>query len=279
MLLNLIEISKVNLLTVHDLLCKKSFKTIDVVLQTPGGDINAAFLITKVLRKHADKVNIIVPLYAKSAGTLMCLGADQILLTDLSELGPLDTQIYEEQDGGEFRYISALNGFKALEEIRLHAIESLDIVTKLILARSSLKIPEAIRFATEFSGKTSGTLYSKLNPEKIGEYARALEIGERYGIMLLTRYRGWDDEKAKITIKTLVKEYPSHSFIIDLDELQSLGLPAYKIDDRLTDCMLGLRKYLLQTKKDVIELFELKDEIVESSPEIEATDKINSLLV
>ena len=115
LVLDLKEISKGNLLVIHDLLCKKQFNVLDVVLQTPGGDIDAAFLITKVLRKHAKKINIIVPLYAKSAGTLVCLGADEILMTDLSELGPLDTQISEQQDGGHFRYISALNGFKALE--------------------------------------------------------------------------------------------------------------------------------------------------------------------
>jgi len=178
LILDLKEISKGVLLIIHDLLCKKQFEALDVVLQTPGGDIDAAFLITKVLRKHAKKVNVIVPLYAKSAGTLICLGADEILMTDLSELGPLDTQISEQQDGGHFRYTSALNGFKALEQVQLHTIETLDIATKLILARSSMKISEAVRLATEFSGQTSGTLYSKLNPEKIGEYARALEIGE-----------------------------------------------------------------------------------------------------
>lgn len=256
LILDLKEISKGVLFVIHDLLCKKQFEALDVVLQTPGGDIDAAFLITKVLRKHAKKVNVIVPLYAKSAGTLMCLGADEILMTDLSELGPLDTQISEQQDGGHFRYTSALNGFKALEQVQLHTIETLDIATKLILARSSMKISEAVRLATEFSGQTSGTLYSKLNPEKIGEYARALEIGERYGIMLLTRYRSWNPEKADTTIKTLVKQYPSHGFIIDVEELQSLGLPASRINDKLIDVMIELRRSLLKTESDIIELVE-----------------------
>jgi len=256
LLLDLKEIRKPDLLIIHDLICKKNFESLDVILQTPGGDIDAAFLIIKVLRKKAKQVNIIVPLYAKSAGTLMCLGADQILLTELSELGPLDTQIFEQQEGGQSGYTSALNGFKALEQVQLHTIETLDIATKLILARSRMKISEAIHLAAEFSGQTSGTLYSKLNPYKIGEYARALEIGEQYGITLLNRYRGWAREKAEKTVKTLVKQYPSHGFIIDLEELVSLGLPAIKINGNLTDTIINLRKKLLETQQTIIELIE-----------------------
>jgi len=256
LLLDLKEIRKPDLLIIHDLICKKNFESLDVVLQTPGGDIDAAFLIIKVLRKKAKQVNIIVPLYAKSAGTLMCLGADQILLTELSELGPLDTQIFEQQEGGQSGYTSALNGFKALEQVQRHAIETLDIATKLILARSRMKISEAVHLAAEFSGQTSGTLYSKLNPYKIGEYARALEIGEQYGITLLNRYRGWTKEKAEKTVKTLVKQYPSHGFIIDLEELISLGLPAIKINENLTDTIINLRKKLLETQQTIIELIE-----------------------
>lgn len=258
LILDLKEVSKSVLLSVHDLLCKKQFKALDVILQTPGGDINAAFLITKVLRKHAEQVNIIVPLYAKSAGTLICLGADAIFLTDLSELGPLDTQIPEQQDGGHSRYVSALNGFKALEQVQLHAIETLDIATKLLLSRSDMKISDAVRLATEFSGQTAGTLYSKMNPEKIGEYARALEVGERYGVTLLVQYCGWEVSKAKKTIETLVKGYPSHGFIIDLEELRSLGIPVAKIDasEKLVDPMIELRRYLLESESDIIELVE-----------------------
>lgn len=266
LLLNLNGIEKPEMLKIHDLLFEKKFNSIDIILQTPGGDINAAFLITKILRKTAKKVNIIVPLYAKSAGTLICLGADQILLTDLSELCPLDTQILEQQDGGQCDYASALNGFKALEQVQMHSIETLDLATKLILSRSGMMITEAIRLASDFSGKTSGKLYAKLNPHKIGEYARALEIGEQYGIILLERYMGWDKKKAENTVKILVKQYPSHGFVIDCEELVSLGLPAVKIDGGLSKDILRLRKKLLKERQDIIELIEPEND--EESPTI-----------
>ncbi|MBZ0155389.1 MAG: hypothetical protein K8I29_04135 [Alphaproteobacteria bacterium] len=268
LVLDLKTIRQTELNSVHETLLGKSFDELDVVLQTPGGDIDAAFLIVKILRKQARKVNILVPRFAKSAGTLICLGADAILLTDLSELGPLDTQIYEEVDGGMSGYVSALNGFKALEQVQLHTIETLDIATKLILSRSRMKITEAIHLATEFSGQTSGTLYSMLNPSKIGEYARALEIGEHYGILILTRYMGWPREKAEATVKQLVKQYPSHGFVIDLEELCLLGLPAKEVDAALMDSVSALRKQLLlKSSNSLIELIEPEAAVKHSGQE------------
>ncbi|NCD00685.1 hypothetical protein EOL94_01165 [bacterium] len=260
LLLNLKEIQKDSALKVHKIFCKKKFEELDIILQTPGGDIDASFLITKILRNRAKKINIIVPLYAKSAGTLMCMGADEIILTDLSELGPLDTQIFEQKDGGQVRYTSALNGFKALEQTQMHAVETMDVATKLILARSRMKIFEAIQLAIEFSAQTSGKLYSNLNPEKIGEYARALEIGEKYGIIILTRYMGWPNELAENTVRTLVKQYPSHGFIIDFEELSALKLPAKKVGDDILDSVLDIRENLLKIDQNIIELFEIEEE-------------------
>lgn len=256
LVLDIKEVEPQICLTLHKLLFGKSFKVLDVVLQTPGGDIDAAFNITKLLRYASKSVNIIVPLFAKSAGTLMCLGGDCILLTTLSELGPLDTQIKEHQEGGAPTYASALNGFKALEQVQLHTIETLDIATRLILQRSGMKIAEAFKLASDFSGITSGTLYHQLDPKKIGEYARALEIGERYGIMILTRYMGWSEEKADPLVKKLVKWYPNHGFIIDAEELKAIGLPAQIVNDQEESLLDELRVAFLNSKGTIIELIE-----------------------
>lgn len=265
LLLDLKEITKLDVLAAHKILCSVKFDTLDVILQTPGGDADAAYFLAKLLKSRAEVVNIIVPLYAKSAGTLMCLGADHLLLTDLSELGPLDTQILEQHDGGERKMVSALNGFKALEQIQKHNLETLDIATKLFLSRCPMKVSEAIQLSIDFSSKTSGTLYSQLDPSKIGEYARVLEIGERYGIILLTRYLKWDEQTAEVLVSKLVKGYPSHSFIIDYDELSSLGLPVEKITEDLLAPILNLREMLLSTKQNTIKLFNTT-ELVSQTP-------------
>ncbi|MFH1712077.1 MAG: hypothetical protein ABH846_02470 [Patescibacteria group bacterium] len=255
-LLNLKTVDKGCCLELRKQLSDKSPEKLTVVLQTGGGDIDSAFLISKLLRNHADLLQIIVPLYAKSAGTLICLAANRILLTEISELGPLDTQIFEQKDGGTSGYTSALNGFKALEQVQQHTIETLDIAAKLILARSQMKISEAISLASEFTGQTSGTLYGSLDPQKIGEYARALEIGERYGIMILTRYCGWSPEDAQNVVRHLVKQYPHHGFVIDHDELQMLGLKAEYIQKEHSDDVSKIGDLLLQLESNKIQLYE-----------------------
>ena len=257
--LQLETIDIASLLKTHKLLHRKAFNTLDVILNTPGGDIDAAFQYTKILRKKSKKINILVPLFSKSAGTLMCLCGDKIFLTDLSELGPLDTQIQESQEGDVPSYSSALNGFKALEQVQRHSLETLDIAAKLIYNRSKLKMSEAVHLAIEFSGQTVGTLYGKLNPLKIGEYARALEIGEKYGIMILTDYMNWDFKRAQDTIKKLVYDYPSHAFVIDFKELQSIGLPAEEVGTDIEEHMFELRDVIInviKSRNTIIHLIE-----------------------
>ena len=66
----------------------------DLLLHTTGGSIDAAEKLMGMLRRHVGpaRLRIIVPDFAKSAGTLMVLGADSVVMSDTSELGPIDPQ-------------------------------------------------------------------------------------------------------------------------------------------------------------------------------------------
>jgi hypothetical protein len=77
-------------------------KDLDLLLHTGGGDMDAAEkIITMVRTKVGDAVlRVVVPDYAKSAGTLMALGADFIVMSDSSELGPIDPQIVMDDGKG-----------------------------------------------------------------------------------------------------------------------------------------------------------------------------------
>ena len=195
---------------------------------------------------------------------MIALGADEILVTELTELGPLDAEVREMQDGDCPDYKSALDGFKALEQIQKHTLETLDTTASLIVIRSGgMKLAEAVGLANGFTGQTSGKLYDKLDPKQIGSYARALEIGERYGISILCNLMGWAEDKAKDTVKQLVWNYPSHSFIIDREELNNLGLTTNEIvveieidGGKKIDAIDLLNKALLKTQETVIDLYE-----------------------
>ena len=66
---------------------------LDLVLHTPGGLVLAALQIARAVRNHKGKVTVFVPHYAMSGGTLISLGADEIVMSPHAVLGPVDPQI------------------------------------------------------------------------------------------------------------------------------------------------------------------------------------------
>lgn len=63
-----------------------------VMLATPGGDGEVAIRLVRAMQARCSHLTIIVPDMAKSAGTIMCLGADALLMGPSSDLGPVDPQ-------------------------------------------------------------------------------------------------------------------------------------------------------------------------------------------
>jgi hypothetical protein len=97
----------------------------------------------KFFRRRYDRVNAIVPLKAKSAATLMCLGADRIAMGEFAHLGPVDIQIVDPIERGAESF-SPLDEFKSMEFMRDYAVEILDFFTGLFLERSGMSVKEAM---------------------------------------------------------------------------------------------------------------------------------------
>jgi ClpP class serine protease len=68
-------------------------RAIIIILHTPGGLVLAASQIAQALRDHDGRVTAVVPHYAMSGGTLIALGADEIVIDDHAALGPVDPQL------------------------------------------------------------------------------------------------------------------------------------------------------------------------------------------
>lgn len=66
---------------------------ISLVLYTRGGQTLAAWTIANLIRQFCDDFEVIVPSKAHSAGTLICLGADRIVMTKQATLGPIDPNV------------------------------------------------------------------------------------------------------------------------------------------------------------------------------------------
>lgn len=68
-------------------------KKIILYLYTRGGDTAAAWNIVNLLRMYCDELVVIVPHKAHSAGTMICLGANKIIMTKQATLGPIDPSL------------------------------------------------------------------------------------------------------------------------------------------------------------------------------------------
>jgi excisionase family DNA binding protein len=66
------------------------FKRILLFLHSSGGILEAAVKFMDILRIYADEVQVVTPMIAKSAATVMALSTDKLYLTSLSELSSVD---------------------------------------------------------------------------------------------------------------------------------------------------------------------------------------------
>src|ERR1700680_5028627 len=66
---------------------------VDLIIHTPGELVLAALQIARALREHHGNVTVFVPHYAMSGGTLICLAANEIVMSPHAVLGPIDPQL------------------------------------------------------------------------------------------------------------------------------------------------------------------------------------------
>ena len=101
-----------DILPISDQLDNIQGNEIDVVLETPGGNGTVADDIVHILRKRFSSVAFIVPGQAKSAGTIMVMSGDEILMDHRSAVGPIDAQITFE--GKQFSADALLKGIQQI---------------------------------------------------------------------------------------------------------------------------------------------------------------------
>ena len=63
---------------------------IDLFLYSAGGDTLVPWRLVSMIREYCDSFGVLVPYKAHSAASMISLGADEIVMSDLSELSPID---------------------------------------------------------------------------------------------------------------------------------------------------------------------------------------------
>lgn len=199
-------INRDDILPLADLLrSAKPGVKLDLMLHTLGGDVDAAEKIAGLLLKTVGsdgELRVIVPDCAKSAGTLISLAAQSIIMSDTSELGPIDPQIVTTApDGSQSSrpaqsYIDAYNDM--FEQIGEGA-----------------------------SGPAVDGLIAKFDPVLLDMCRKAVKRSRKFAETFLRAgmFRGQRANITEIASKLDSNEtWLSHGAVIGPDDAQSIGL-------------------------------------------------------
>lgn len=83
-----VSIDYTDILAFEDQLSSITSETLVVILETPGGFGEVVEDLVSLIRKKYKKLIVIIPGYAKSAGTIFAMSADEIYMGITSALGP-----------------------------------------------------------------------------------------------------------------------------------------------------------------------------------------------
>lgn len=89
----LLSIGYSDLVPFHDQLSNLSGSKLDFILETGGGSGEVAEDIVRTLHDKYSEVAVVIPGWAKSAGTIIAMAGDEILMEQASALGPIDAQL------------------------------------------------------------------------------------------------------------------------------------------------------------------------------------------
>ncbi len=197
------SIDKSDVLGFGDLLQGKSNVDLDLLIQSPGGDIDIAEKLVYLCRSRARSFRVIVPESAKSAATLIALAADKILMSDTSELGPIDPQVIVTTSDGNTIMRPAASFLDGLEQIRKEA----DAASTL----SPAYFP----------------ILASLDPALLDFCRKSIARAKRFAVKWLRQSQCKDSQRKAIRIASQLsdpKKYLSHGAVIDHTEAVKLGL-------------------------------------------------------
>lgn len=169
------------------------------LINTSGGS-GYTLALAKTIRRLFNKITVFIPGVAASAGTLLSLIGDEIVMGRMGHMSPVDSQLCI-KDGNDEKYVSIRSlpsGFKKLiEELKGKKDRAKSPVYKTMLDKIDLRLKD--------------------------EYERVIinDVQEIEDLLCLSNY---SKAKAYKIADKLVNAYPTHDHIIDYYEALRLGL-------------------------------------------------------
>lgn len=195
---------------IYEAIPPNNTKPILLIINNKGGRVEPAYLISKTCKENSPQFNVAIPRRAKSAATLIALGANEIHMGSMSELGPIDPQF-----GG----LPALGLTSSLES----------------LAKVVTKYPKSSEMLASF-------LAQKLDLRILGYFERVSESTVQYATRLLTGKKL--PKSIEEVANNFVYEYNDHSFVVDkeeatkfLGEIIKVNTPEYKLANEIHQFM------------------------------------------
>lgn len=189
-----------------------------LALATFGGDPNAGFRIARALQHEYGSFAALVPRCCKSAGTLIAIGASELYMDNMSELGPLDIQI---KKGDELNARSSgLDIIEAISFLKQQTIATFQEQLDKLTSRG-LSTRTASDIATTLTRGIFEPIASQIDPLKLAEFQRANDITMAYGLRLAEVGKNLHDPLFHSLLR-LVMDYPSHGFAIDRKEARTI---------------------------------------------------------
>jgi hypothetical protein len=192
---------------------------LSLFIKSDGGSGQASLRMIHLLRQYVSHLTVLVPLECASAGTMLALGANRILMGPMAYLSAVDTSL-------------------------THDLSPLDRDNHRVKV-SQDELDRAVRLFQEQRGAGDGqanpyaALFQHVHPLVIGAVDRSSALSTRLCAEILG-YHMQDGTAAEAISNTLNAGYPSHSYPITLREAQRIGLNADVLPDALNRRLLDL---------------------------------------
>jgi len=162
-------------------------KGLILLLNSPGGSGLAAERIIKICRCHSGTkaYSVIVAGKAKSAATMVCLGANKIVMSETSELGPIDPQVVYRGEEGEERF-SVYNILKSYKDLFDRAVKTTGKIEPFLQqlsiydAREIEEMKKELELSSDIAVKALKTgIFNKLGSKEIEKKIRLFLVPEK----------------------------------------------------------------------------------------------------
>jgi hypothetical protein len=231
-------------------------KSAALILATLGGDPDGAFLIARCLQRTYGKYSVYIFGQCKSAGTLIVIGASEVIMADSGELGPLDIQVGKEDE--IFVRSSGLDLAESIKYLRDLASEEFFNQFVRMKAGGSITTKTAADIAQALALGLSTPILSQIDPLRLGELQRSMRIAREYGKILNPEFPHLD---------RLISTYPSHGFVIDREQAKRIFKNIRMPTDKETDLNETLGHVATQPlEQGVIEILTQPEQVVPPSP-------------